>query len=170
MQVPYIFFGSIAFFIFSLYWILKGRKGISDEYRNILSGDISKYPRSEKAEVVIHHTATSADTTLLELSEIQSRRPSLGYPPGIVYHYVIPKNGVIVQVLPDNVVSPHTKGLNRQAIGIALIGNFEKDEPTKEQVKSLKRLIKQLDLPVSYHRDHRPTSCPGNNLIKALEQ
>lgn len=58
---------------------------------------------------------------------------------------------------------------NKNSIGIALECNFEKDNPTEAQMKSLVKL--SADMIIKYnlndvlgHRDVYETLCPGENL------
>jgi len=62
--------------------------------------------------------------------------------------------------------------LNRNSLGICLIGNFEKDHPTTKQMVSLKALVAALmsrcnlsSAAVTTHRQIHPnhTECPGRN-------
>ena len=60
--------------------------------------------------------------------------------------------------------------MNRVAIGIGLVGNFQKSYPTRRQMDSLVRLVKYLmktyNVPlrrVVGHRDVQKTDCPGKN-------
>jgi hypothetical protein len=72
-----------------------------------------------------------------------------------------------------DIVGAHAKSNNTGNIGIMLIGNFEVEKPTKEQIASLKELLKYLQ--VKYptlklpsclygHKDFNYTDCPGTNL------
>jgi len=62
--------------------------------------------------------------------------------------------------------------LNRNTIGISLVGNFEEEKPTKNELFTLYKLIRALSehygfTPehIFYHIDFTPKSCPGSNFI-----
>lgn len=59
-------------------------------------------------------------------------------------------------------------GMNRKAIGICMIGDFDKAEPPQGQFDLLVRLVRGLmevlNIPVANvtrHSDHKATNCPG---------
>jgi len=95
--------------------------------------------------------------------------------PGIGYHFDIQKSGTILQTNYLDTLSYHSPGQNTSKIGIVLDGNFDQEEPTVEQLKSLTKLISHLrgaflqTLVVEGHKDHRATACPGQHLYKHLE-
>jgi N-acetyl-anhydromuramyl-L-alanine amidase AmpD len=104
---------------------------------------------------------------------------------GLAYHFVI-GNG---HGMPDGEVAigrrwknqldgGHlaSESLNKIALGICLVGNFDKDEPTAKQLKSLRALIDALlercSLPrtaVKTHQQINPlyTRCPGRHFPSA---
>jgi len=95
----------------------------------------------------------------------------------IGYSAIIAPNGDIYQGRPFDAVGAHTKGHNTGSIGICIIGNFEVEVPTKEQLKSLKNLIIHLttlfpvlDVPKCLfgHKDFANTDCPGKNLYPII--
>lgn len=100
----------------------------------------------------------------------------------IGYHYVIEKDVnafeksdhflnvgdyIVKEGRPLHQSGAHTYGVNKNSIGICIIGNYDKYKPNYSQLLLLKMLIKYLkdkfgDLKVSYHRDHASyKSCPG---------
>jgi len=89
--------------------------------------------------------------------------------PGIGYHYVIQPDGYIYQTNKDETSSYHNGFNNSQAIGIVMTGNFNITDPTKQQLKSLKKLIRNLKnrypsiKNVVGHGQVTSTSCPGSN-------
>lgn len=128
--------------------------------------------------IIIHHTASSRDnTTVKDVNAWHKVRnftlSNLGYYVG--YHYLILGTGEIVQTRQDNEVGCHcvAKNMNFQSIGICLTGNFDIEEPAKEQLDSLTGFItKKLgefnisrDM-VLGHREVSSTECPGGSLFK----
>ena len=129
--------------------------------------------------IVLHHTATEAGS-VASIHANHLQRTTGGKPwLGIGYHFVI-GNGVKTtdgkiyvgdrwkrQIRGGHLAS---SALNEVAIGICLVGNFEKTQPTAKQRTSLKALVsllrKRTGVPYSQVRTHRhitpkPTICPG---------
>ena len=130
--------------------------------------------------IIVHHTASSRDnTTVKDVNAWHKVRnftlSNLGYYVG--YHYLILGNGDIVQTRQDYEVGCHcvAQNMNFQSIGICLTGNFNAEEPSKEQLDSLTDLLerKLKDFNISKekvlgHREVSSTECPGENLFKWL--
>lgn len=146
---------------------------IIDQYSTLMRSSSKKYPTRTLAiinKIVVHHSASigqyAADYARYH---VQSK----GWA-GIGYHFVIEKNGDIIQGNPLRNVSNNVAGENRRSIGICLSGDFTKEQPSSQQLKSLAQLIKYLrkqlpqSLEVYGHRDFGQTSCPGHQLAKHL--
>jgi hypothetical protein len=124
--------------------------------------------------IIVHHTAASFNNNPLAVQGAHMNDD--GYA-DIAYQYLVDSEGLIYSGRSINVRGTHTGGHNTGAIGIALFGNFENEEPTTAQLCSLKRLGTWLK--VSYdlthlagHRDFQPleTVCPGEHLADKLEK
>ena len=132
--------------------------------------------RNRWKHIVVHHSADSNNSIRgMEHYHRRVRRMENG----LAYHFVI-GNGVKTtdgkiyigdrwkrQIRGGHLAST---ALNEVAIGICLIGNFEKTLPTAKQRTSLKTLVshlrKRTGVPFSQVRTHRhinpkPTICPG---------
>ncbi len=129
--------------------------------------------------VVLHHSATkegSADNF------DRYHREQKKWEHGLAYHFVIGNgngsgNGEIEvgDRWKKQLHGAHTANidLNRIAIGICLVGNFEADsEPTNSQIKSLVSLVayfsEKYHIPKSHIVKHsqvlqKGTACPGKN-------
>jgi hypothetical protein len=123
--------------------------------------------------IVIHHSATTFNDTPRDIQRIHIESERYA---DVAYHYLIDNAGLIYEGRSINVRGAHTGGHNTGTVGIVLIGNFETEEPTTEQLCSLKRLSIQLkneyDLThLAGHRDFQPgvTVCPGEHLADKLE-
>ena len=132
--------------------------------------------RNRWKHIVVHHSADSNNSIRgMEHYHRRVRRMENG----LAYHFVI-GNGVKTtdgkiyvgdrwkrQIRGGHLAS---SSLNEVAIGICLVGNFEKTLPTAKQRTSLKALVshlrKRTGVPFSQVRTHRhinpkPTICPG---------
>lgn len=128
-------------------------------------------------QITIHHSASGPNTTVAQINEWHKARDftlsKLGYYVG--YHYVIDKNGAIIQTRKDWEMGCHSIP-NDGKIGICLIGNFVDTDPTPSQITSLTALVEGLKKSYNLskvlgHRDCSRTECPGDNLyIWVLEQ
>ncbi len=125
--------------------------------------------------IVVHHSASNVDTPQSMDAYHRSRRMENG----LAYHFVIgngrrTKDG---DVFVGNRWRKQLDGghlasasLNRQAVGICLVGDFDKRVPTRKQMEALTALCRYLmqrcDIQKSRIRTHqqintRPTQCPG---------
>ncbi len=93
----------------------------------------------------------------------------------ICYHFLVGKDGTVKQnrsLYERNGCTRNTVA-NAEAIQIVLAGNFEVEEPTEQQLASLRFLVKRLDATFHFkeiipHRDASPSACPGKHLYAAL--
>ncbi|OGK10591.1 MAG: hypothetical protein A2Y63_06690 [Candidatus Riflebacteria bacterium RBG_13_59_9] len=88
--------------------------------------------------------------------------------PGIGYHYVISREGTVYKTNALSTISYHARGANMESVGLCLVGNFNLDIPSGQQLDSLNSLLLILrhHLPRSRVVLHREvpsarTSCPG---------
>jgi len=150
-----------------------------------------QYSKSVKM-LVVHHTAMqTAGRTGPELMRAlyQYHAVSKGWG-DVGYNYVVDSEGQIYQGKAggDYVIAGHAYCNNINTMGIALMGNFDQDEPTQEQMKSLKWLLDMLatkyridpSANITFHGVSRPTivghgdllstDCPGYYVHGALAQ
>lgn len=119
--------------------------------------------------IVLHHTATRRDVSVEDIRRAHLRR---GFS-DIGYHFVIDANGRVHPGREIARVGAHARGHNAHSLGIAVIGNFEKESPTPAQLHALSRLIAELlskfpSARIVGHRDLCPTRCPGRHLYEAV--
>ncbi|KAM4567192.1 peptidoglycan recognition protein 5 [Odontesthes bonariensis] len=132
--------------------------------------------------VVIHHTALQNCKGLggcrdLVVS-IQRMHMSERQFDDIGYNFLVGGDGTVFEGRGWGVVGAHTKGHNNDSLGIAFMGNFNNDTPSKEALSSVKQLllsgVSQDFLHPQFvlfgHRDLGTTACPGENLYAALPQ
>jgi hypothetical protein len=142
----------------------------------------------EYTRITVHH---SADPTPIELDgsmgktceavrEIQKAHmdgKSTHYG-DIGYHFIVDPYGRVIEGRDLKYQGAHAYGDNNvQNVGICLIGNFDKQQPTKAALDALQRQIEVLrqryDIPkkrVYGHRELRSTDCPGDNLMRWIER
>lgn len=68
--------------------------------------------------------------------------PARGYDPN--YHYIIGRDGRIVNAVPDDRVAHHAGNLNKNNIGIVLAGVVDGKKPTPEQYEAASQLSQSL--------------------------
>lgn len=122
--------------------------------------------------IIIHHTATPKDKNPRTFDAVKRYHISKGWG-DIGYHYFIESDGTLFNGRNENVAGAHCyqDNMNFKSIGICLEGNFDIEEPNKEQLKTLKELIKTIqvkynipDKNVLPHRKYATyKSCPGKN-------
>ncbi|MFH2203453.1 MAG: peptidoglycan recognition family protein [Elusimicrobiota bacterium] len=94
----------------------------------------------------------------------------------IGYHFLVDGAGRVFEGVPVDVVGTHVGNNNTGNIGMSLMGNFEVQKPTTDQLGSLERLASFLT--VRYHidaankllphRHYNATACPGRNVVAVL--
>jgi peptidoglycan hydrolase-like amidase len=152
------------------------------------SGRIYRWPLqySKSVELLaVHHTAVKGDgdtrsgaERVRALYEYHANNRGWG---DVGYHYLIDEDGQIYEGKAGGkyVVAGHAYCNNIGTVGVALLGNFEVEEPSQEQLKALQWLLKDLTdtynidpskniqfhgktmPPIVGHRDLLSTDCPG---------
>ena len=126
--------------------------------------------------IIVHHTATPRDKTTFAAVDRYHRkkwnfRSAFGHYIG--YHYFIDAHGNIIHGRDNNEAGAHTrqKGMNYKSIGVCLAGNFDKEQPSANQIGQLAELLWQVsttyNIPperVLPHREFAAKSCYGMNL------
>jgi len=136
---------------------------------------ITLYPSEKWQYIIIHHSATDEGNALF-FDKAHLRK---GWD-GVGYHFVIDngtkgKRDGQIEVSPrwlKNMRGSHCRadGMNYRAIGICLVGNFSKDQPTPRQMQALvdltAKLMKYYHISRSRVMGHgqvrgASTECPG---------
>ena len=127
--------------------------------------------------LVIHHTASPGgfwskkDYRAIDVEEVRRWHKNKGWS-DIGYHYLILADGRIEAGRSTERDGAHTRasGRNRSHLGVALVGNFEQDVPSPEQMESLLVLSGRLkkeygfgNVKIELHREVQgaATKCPG---------
>lgn len=97
----------------------------------------------------------------------------------IGYHFLIDGSGRVIEGRPAETLGAHARSANANNIGIALMGDFNKVQPSAAQVESLTRLVSFLAIKyrqepsrpgfLEGHRHYDSTDCPGKNLMAILD-
>ncbi|MFH1670300.1 MAG: N-acetylmuramoyl-L-alanine amidase [Patescibacteria group bacterium] len=110
---------------------------------------VQQYSKNVKL-LVVHHTAlkvTGDERTPQERMQALYKYHAEGLGWGdIGYHYVIDENGTIYEghAGGKGVIGGHAYCSNTSTVGVALMGNFEEEQPTQQQYLSLKKLLAYL--------------------------
>lgn len=125
--------------------------------------------RKKTTRIVVHHSASDFSTTIYD---VYNWHIANGWS-GIGYHYIVYSDGTVYRGRPENKTGAHAfqdskHEANSDGIGICIIGNFQTQYMTAEQMDSLVWLIKDIrerygKIPVIGHKDVMPTACPGSN-------
>jgi N-acetylmuramoyl-L-alanine amidase len=120
-------------------------------------------------EIIIHCSATLPALDV-SVSDIDRWHRERGFS-GIGYHYVVYRNGSIVEGRPMERIGAHCEGHNANSIGICYIGGLDektgkpKDTRTKEQKEAILNLLRNLTgkLPIGKitgHNQYANKACP----------
>ena len=96
---------------------------------------------------------------------------------GNAYNLVVLPDGTIELARPLGTVGAHSGSeANGKSIGVCVIGNFEKDNPTEEQIVACVNIglyVKQEfneNIKITGHNSYSDTACPGKNFpLKELK-
>lgn len=149
--------------------------------------EYAKYIRG----IVIHHTASTKNLDNPELAvkniyEFHTKYKKWG---DIGYHYLIAPDGTIFEGRKGgrSVIGGHAQPVNKTTIGIAVIGNYQEDEPSEAVLASIIKLSRALSVEygiepdkkfiykrkayesIMGHSDNDHTLCPGKYLYDKLD-
>lgn len=123
--------------------------------------------------ITVHHdgmdpffdTDQRATAARIEAIRRAHRRRGWG---DIGYHYVVDRAGRVWEGRSLRYQGAHVKNKNYANIGIVVLGNFDKQQPTQAQLASVRQLVGSLmdrfHVPTSRvytHQELAPTACPG---------
>ena len=144
------------------------------------------HPMGRPFRITVHHTAVETkpryptwSESCAEIRRIQRYHIEVRKWADIGYHFIIDDNGFIWEGRPLRFQGAHAGDfkLNRGNIGIVVLGDFEKTQPTPAAEESLEWLLRELCLcygivrkNVFGHCDLKATKCPGRRLKPVLER
>lgn len=121
-------------------------------------------PNGKIRGIVVHHTASDRDTTTYET--IRHEHVDVNGWQDVGYHHLILSDGTLKVCRPVGQMGAHALGYNQGTIGIALAGNFEHEDPTTAQLRTLIQVLavlcKRYGLPSSAIIGH----CDVNRIVK----
>ena len=140
-------------------------------------------PMGGVRKITIHHegwkpvTFTDAPTTFDRIEQIrQIHTRDRGWS-DIGYHYVIDRAGRVIEARNVAYQGAHVSQNNPHNLGVLVLGNFDRQRPSAEQLASLSRFTTALTTTdhvaaslVKTHRELKPTECPGRYLQASVEQ
>lgn len=128
------------------------------------------------SRLTIHHTGTGVNLHMArsqvarDIGRILAAHTQLNYG-DIGYHFVVDYSGCVWEARSLMYEGAHVSGANDRNIGIALLGNFEKQQPSVAQLGAMRQLVKLLAAryrinPSRFygHRDLGHSLCPGRYL------
>jgi exopolysaccharide biosynthesis protein len=129
-------------------------------------------------KIIIHHSATSDGLVLKDFDSIRNYHINVNKWRDIGYHWVIESVDNQYEILKgrdEKDDGAHCIGQNTSSIGICVVGDFTKQEPTEAQYQKIAELIKDIysrygELPIYGHKDLYSTSCPGKLNIEVIKK
>ncbi|MBG9942857.1 N-acetylmuramoyl-L-alanine amidase [Brevibacillus formosus] len=106
-----------------------------------------RYGRRKLTDIrsaAIHHSATLSGSP----EAFARYHVSTNGWPGIAYHFVIQKDGVIYWCNDPETISYHVGNSNRHALGICLVGDFRTQQPTAAQLEAANHIIQHLQVQI----------------------
>lgn len=135
-------------------------------------------------EAVIHHSYSprdqKLDKSIASFNENHRQRLTLPWKQPlsgvkgsehVAYHFVIAGNGEYKRTRLDSQVGYHASNIdaNNRSIGICLTGNFDVEQPTEAQMKSLREILRMYPgVKITGHRQYKNKSCPGTNFTDKM--
>jgi hypothetical protein len=127
--------------------------------------------------ITVHHEGwkpvyfTSHQKTAARLERIRNSHVNHHGWGDIGYHFIVDRAGRIWEARDLRYQGAHVSDHNEHNIGVMVLGNFEKQYPSREQlgalVPFLQKLMNRYNVPVHQvhtHRELGSTSCPGRHL------
>lgn len=143
------------------------------EYKNYIPLEKMTARDNNPEWLIVHHTSGGGFPSFESVQHFHITDPAYRFE-NIGYHYFIEKDGTLKHGRPEGYHGAHTKEqkMNFKSVGICLSGDFDKFDPTSEQVWALSSLLgnlsKKYNIPKERIVPHRHfakyKSCYGNRL------
>lgn len=132
-------------------------------------------------QITVHHEGwipvhfTDTASTVERLRTIQRVHVEDRGWADIGYHFVIDRAGRVWQARDVRYQGAHVRNHNEHNVGVMVLGNFEKQQPSSAQLQqlvvTLRSLMNQYRVPLNRvytHQELNPTACPGRFLQPRL--
>ncbi|MFW5690933.1 MAG: peptidoglycan recognition family protein [Chloroflexota bacterium] len=154
----------------------RNERGFYDPETNPEGWHIYNVPLTDAYQtVVIHHSVIDEGDSVATLRDVQNaHREDRGWA-DVGYHYVVGQEGIVYEGRDLRVRGTHVAGFNTGSVGVCLLGDFTRIEPTSQQISGAGALVEWLALRLALthlagHGEFNPgTQCPGTNLIPYLD-
>jgi LysM repeat protein len=130
--------------------------------------------------ITVHHTgehgSLSKRSDLEVVQAIENYHRNQRKWAAIGYHFLVGRDGRVYEGRPLQYQGAHTRGANRNNIGISVIGDFNRTLPNGKQLVALEAFLdekrQRYGIPkrlIFGHRDLSASQCPGNALYGWLQ-
>jgi hypothetical protein len=147
-----------------------------ENLRNVIENlPIRQRHESDIKRIVVHRNSLGENAR--EIARRYKDEPEIAQYTGgkMAYPLVLLRSGVWEQVFDIDISSPHAAQFNHSGLGLAVVGDFQTEHPTKAQWTSLIEMVALLrlrlfiDTDMIYGHDELPDTspdkiCPGKNL------
>ncbi len=132
--------------------------------------------------ITIHHQGCGVNTHISERAVARDLDGILGWHirqnyGDIGYHFAVDYAGRVWECRSMDYWGAHVSGHNDRNIGVVLLGNFEQQRPSNEQIGTMEHLVHVLRNRYKVkrgriygHVDLGPTLCPGRYLQPSVEK
>lgn len=136
-------------------------------------------------KITVHHAAIdnsnlqSSEDVKRRLASIRNEHINRRPEPfaDIGYHYIIDPQGRIWEGRPTKFQGAHVADRNENNLGIMLLGDFTKQQPTTAQINAMDSFVssqmKRYGVPINRvytHREIGKSTCPGANLQRYMDR
>lgn len=134
-------------------------------------------PMNGVSRITVHHegwtpvTFSDAEATAARIETIRTAHTRDRHWADIGYHYIVDRAGRVWEGRDIRQQGAHVKENNEHNLGILVLGNFDKQSPTDEQLEGLVMTLRAMMAThrvalsrVYTHQEINPTACPGRVL------
>lgn len=160
-------------FLSALRTVFPGALDLRSSLAKSVSAQYEQRRLTEIEVMALHHTGSPVTTTWESVARYHVANNGW---PGIGYHVGVGRDGQVSLLNDPETVSYHVGNQNRRALGICVPGDYRTDQPTKDMLEVLPKLVDivrdylgRADMPIDGHRGvSGGTVCPGGNLEELL--
>ena len=134
-------------------------------------------PMNGVNRITVHHEGmpdpvyfTDYNTCRARMELIRSSHRRRGWS-DIGYHYVVDRAGRLWEARSIAYQGAHVRDNNEHNVGVMCMGNFDIQQPSEAQLRTLARTVQQIrqyyrvsESRIYTHQEINPTACPGRNM------